>query len=123
MPTHAPNRQSPGFWTELFNSFRLAWQLLRDDQVPLVVKLVPFAALLYILSPVDFIPDALLGLGQLDDLAILLLALQIFIALTPRHVVQRYRRDAAEAVGNSGWRETGRRRDTDSGASREIIDD
>ena len=32
-------------------------------------------ALVYILSPVDFIPDAILGLGQLDDGAVLLAVL------------------------------------------------
>lgn len=32
-------------------------------------------ALVYILSPVDFIPDAIPGLGQLDDGAVLLAVL------------------------------------------------
>ena len=32
-------------------------------------------ALVYLVSPVDFIPDALLGPGQLDDLLVILSAL------------------------------------------------
>jgi len=121
MTTHNMNRRSVGFWAELFRSFRLAWQLLRDDQVPLSVKFIPAAALLYILSPLDFLPDTLPGPGQLDDLAILLLAVQVFIALSPHNIVRRYRREAGPADDN-GWRETGRRSDADSRASSEIID-
>lgn len=121
MTTNNLNRRSAGFWTELFRSFRLAWQLLRDDQVPLIVKLIPAAALLYILSPLDFLPDTLLGPGQLDDLGVLLLAVQVFIALSPHNIVRRYRREAG-STNDSGWRETGRRSGADSQASREIID-
>lgn len=121
MTTNNLNRRSAGFWTELFRSFRLAWQLLRDDQVPLIVKLIPAAALLYILSPLDFLPDTLLGPGQLDDLGVLLLAVQVFIALSPHNIVRRYRREA-DLAADSGWRETSRRSGTDSQASREIID-
>ena len=38
-------------------------------------------ALVYILSPVDFIPDAIPGLGQLDDGAVLLAVLWYVIRL------------------------------------------
>lgn len=30
---------------------------------------------IYVLSPIDFIPDALLGLGQLDDIAVIIAVL------------------------------------------------
>ena len=42
-------------------------------------------SLVYILSPVDFIPDAILGLGQVDD-GIVLLALLWYVI---RHLQQR----------------------------------
>lgn len=42
-------------------------------------------ALVYILSPVDFIPDAILGLGQVDDGAVLVAVLWYVI----RHLLQR----------------------------------
>lgn len=38
-------------------------------------------ALVYILSPLDFIPDALLGVGQLDDGAVLVALLYYIIRL------------------------------------------
>lgn len=42
-------------------------------------------SLVYILSPVDFIPDAILGLGQVDD-GIVLFALLWYVI---RHLLQR----------------------------------
>ena len=111
------NRRSPRFWVDLFNSFRLAWRLLRDQQVPFAAKLVPLGVAAYILSPIDFIPDAILGLGQLDDLAVILLGVQVFIAIVPRAIVQRHR-DAIEGVVPP----PGSRSDPGSQASKEIID-
>jgi uncharacterized membrane protein YkvA (DUF1232 family) len=40
--------------------------------------------LIYLLSPIDAIPDALLGLGWVDDIAILLVAYWIFKMFIPR---------------------------------------
>ena len=113
MTIPTPNRRSPHFWVDLFNNFRLTWRLLRDQQVPFAAKLVPLGVAAYILSPIDFIPDAILGLGQLDDLAVLLLGIQVFIAIVPRALVQRHR-DAMNGVAQKPG--------SDSRASKEIID-
>lgn len=77
---------------ELVRQLRLAWRLFKDRRVPWFIKLIPPAALIYILSPVDIIPDLGLGLGQLDDIAILLLSLKLFIELAPAEVVQEHLR-------------------------------
>lgn len=91
MTNSSQNRRSVGFWVEMFRSFRLALRLLRDQNVPLITKLIPLGALAYILSPIDFLPDAILGLGQLDDLAVLILGVRVFIALVPHGIVQHHR--------------------------------
>ncbi len=74
---------------------RLAWRLFWDQRVPLWTKLIPPAALTYVLFPVDIIPDVALGLGQLDDLAVLLIGIKLFIELAPPDVV----RDHLRALG------------------------
>jgi len=71
---------------------RLAWRLFWDSRVPLWTKLIPPAALAYVISPVDLIPDVALGLGQLDDLAVLLLGLKLFIEVAPPDVVREHLR-------------------------------
>lgn len=72
---------------------RLWWRLLWDERVPGWTKAVPVATVLYLLFPVDIVPDLFVGLGQLDDLAIFLLGMQAFVALAPAHVVAELRRE------------------------------
>ena len=98
MTTSNSDRHSPGFWMNLLNSFRVAWRLLWDGRVPLSTKIIPVIVVLYILSPIDIIPDFIPVFGQLDDLAILLLGIQAFIAMSPKDLVAAFR---AEINGDS----------------------
>jgi uncharacterized membrane protein YkvA (DUF1232 family) len=54
--------------------------------------IIPGLMGLYILSPIDIIPDWFVGLGQLDDLAVLVLGLKLFIELSPHDIVQEHLR-------------------------------
>ena len=69
---------------------RLAWRLFWDRRVPFWTKLIPPAALAYLFFPLDIIPDVALGLGQLDDVAVLLLGAKLFIELSPPDVVREH---------------------------------
>ena len=71
---------------------RLAWRLFWDSRVPLWTKLIPPAALAYVIFPLDIIPDVALGLGQLDDLAVMLLGIKFFIEVAPPDVVREHLR-------------------------------
>ena len=94
--------RSQGFWAGLARQVRLAWRLLWDPRVPLLYKLVPLMGFIYILSPVDFIPDPILGLGQLDDLGILLLGLRVFVELIPEDIVLQHLNDMGSRINE--WR-------------------
>jgi uncharacterized membrane protein YkvA (DUF1232 family) len=84
-------QQNAGFISSLIQQGRLAWRLLNDGRVPGWVKLIPFAALLYFLSPIDLLPDWLLpGLGEVDDIVLILLALKVFVDLSPNSVVREH---------------------------------
>ena len=72
---------------------RLAFRLFREPRVPMVLKAVPLLALLYVISPIDFVPDFIPGLGQLDDLGIVLAAPALFVRLCPG-VAQTFHREA-----------------------------
>lgn len=72
---------APGMW----DNIRLSWRLARDARVaPILKMVVPIVVLLYVISPIDLIPDFLLGLGQMDDLGVLGVALLLAIRLLPR---------------------------------------
>ena len=79
-----------GFWREMWHQARLVWSLLRDPDVPIYLKILPFAALIYILVPTDFIPDFIPVVGQLDDLTALIVGGKVFIELSPQRVVAQH---------------------------------
>ena len=84
-----------GALTQFVRTLRLVWQLLNDSRVPWFPKLIIPAAILYVLSPIDLVPDVILGLGQLDDLGIVALAIALFIEFCPHAVVEEHRRAIA----------------------------
>src|SRR3982074_1924009 len=62
---------------------RLVWALLRDGRVPGQQKLILAGIGAYLVLPIDLIPDFVPILGQLDDLAVVLLGLDLFIRSAP----------------------------------------
>lgn len=50
-------------------------RLLGDPRVPRKSKLILCGTVLYLVSPIDVIPDFVPGIGQLDDIVVALLAL------------------------------------------------
>ena len=73
----------PSVMGTVFAELRLAWRLMREPRVPLVAKALPVLAALYVVSPLDFIPDVLPVLGQMDDLGILILSVKLFLRMCP----------------------------------------
>ena len=85
MKSRSPDKdieRTAGILGEILRHIKLVWQLMIDPQVSLWVKLIPPIAILYLLSPIDLVPDPILGLGQLDDLAVLLIAVKLFIEMS-----------------------------------------
>ena len=79
-----------GFWREMWHQVRLVLHLFRDPNVPVYLKLLPLAAVIYVLIPTDFIPDIFPVVGQLDDLTALIVGGKVFIELAPQKVVAQY---------------------------------
>jgi uncharacterized membrane protein YkvA (DUF1232 family) len=88
----------------LINRARLVGRLLLDRRVPLFLKLVPLASLIYVVMPIDFIPDVIPVLGQLDDIGVVILAVEAFIMVCPQDVVAEHMADikAGHGPGSPG---------------------
>jgi len=69
---------------------RLIWDLARDPRVPRQQKFVLGAIAAYLAFPLDIIPDFIPVLGQMDDLAVLILGLDWFIRNAPPDVVEEH---------------------------------
>lgn len=65
---------------------RLAWRLIRESRVRRPYRAMLLAGLGYLLSPIDLVPGFIPGVGQLDDLAIVLLALKGTLKAAPHAV-------------------------------------
>jgi uncharacterized membrane protein YkvA (DUF1232 family) len=73
------------------NFLRLYWRLYRDPRVPLGAKAGLTAAVLYLISPIDLLPDYWLPLlGFADDIGVLWIASRWFIAACPPAVVTEH---------------------------------
>ena len=66
--------------------------ILLDRQTPLYVKLTLAAGLLYIIVPVDILPDTVPIFGWLDDLAIASFIVALALKLVPREVMARVKK-------------------------------
>ena len=70
-----------GLLARLFQNLRLLVPLIRDywkgtyRDVSAKSIVIFVASLVYLVSPIDLIPDYIIGLGQIDDVAILGLSL------------------------------------------------
>ena len=70
-----------GLLTRLFQDLKLLFPLIKDywkgtyRNVSAKSIIIFIAALAYIISPIDLIPDYIIGFGQIDDAVILGLAL------------------------------------------------
>ena len=73
---------------ELPNFLRLLGGLLTDRRVSNTDKLLVAGAVGYILLPLDFVPDFIPFLGEVDDLFLLVIALQRLIANAGRAVLE-----------------------------------
>ncbi|MGZ8519742.1 MAG: YkvA family protein [Candidatus Binatia bacterium] len=76
--------------THLPSFVRLFARLIKDPRVSTSPKLVVAGILAYVILPTDLLPDFLIGVGQMDDLAVILGGLKLFLRLCPSEVVQEH---------------------------------
>ncbi len=68
----------------------------RDKRVPWLARGVAGAAVAYVISPIDLIPDEIPVIGELDDAAVVVLGIVIARRLVPAPVLAELRAIAAE---------------------------
>ena len=70
------------------NFARLYWRLFRDRRVSILPKALLVLTIVYVISPFDVIPDFIPVIGEMDDVAVVLSGLWLFIRLCPPAVVR-----------------------------------
>ena len=90
---------SSGFLHELVINLKLIVKLMGDRRVSPFVKLIPIATMVYLISPVDFLP-----LNPLDDAGIVGLGFYLFLELCPHNVVEELKDDMHRVIPGE-WKE------------------
>ena len=72
------------------NMFTLLGRLIKDNRVPMAEKALFAAAIVYVIMPLDFIPDVFPFIGQVDDLYLVALTLLRLINRTDASVVRQH---------------------------------
>ncbi|HEY0656863.1 MAG TPA: YkvA family protein [Pyrinomonadaceae bacterium] len=72
------------------NMVRLCGKLLMDGRVPVAEKALFAGAIVYAIMPLDFIPDVLPFIGQVDDVYLIALTLMRLISRTDESIVREH---------------------------------
>lgn len=72
------------------NYLKLIYRLLRDGRVMAAEKAMLLATAVYVVSPLDFLPDAIPFIGQIDDVLLVALILQRFMNSIDRHILYEH---------------------------------
>lgn len=84
------------------NMVKLLGKLLADNRVSIADKALFAGALLYVLMPLDFIPDFLPFIGQVDDTYLVALTLLRLINHTDETIVREHWRGGGDIVSLAG---------------------
>jgi uncharacterized membrane protein YkvA (DUF1232 family) len=84
---------------------RLLGGLLTDRRVASIDKLLVAGAIAYIAMPIDFIPDFIPFLGEVDDVFLLVIALQRLVANAGRPVLLSHWTGAMEDLADLNLKE------------------
>ena len=80
------------------NIVTLVMRLIRDPRVSIRRKIPIAAAIGYVVSPIDIIPNSLLGIGRLDDAVIMSLALENLLSGIDPEIVQGHWSGSIDAL-------------------------
>lgn len=89
------------FLTAFIYNIELTWRLMIDARVPLLPKILFFVILsVYVISPIDIMPDIIPILGQMDDLAVFVAVIFQFVSSCPTFIVEEHKSN----IVNGEWR-------------------
>ena len=81
------------FLFRLISSIRLIWKLLTDSRVPFWIRIALPLSLIYVISPIDILPDFIPIMGRVDDIIAIVAGIMILLKLVPKKVVNQHKKD------------------------------
>jgi len=75
-------------WWKFKKDIMMVFAMLRNPTAPAIAKLVALMAAVYIVSPVDLVPDVIPILGWIDDGVIAILLFKLAFKLLPKDLYE-----------------------------------
>lgn len=80
------------FWIILRREFRLFFRLFKDPRTPIISKVIMILTLIYLISPIDIIPDIIPFAGFIDELIVIPLLFWLALRFIPKEIVDEHKR-------------------------------
>ena len=90
-------------WLAVRGDAKRLWYALGHPDAPVWLKAGTAAIVLYLLSPIDLVPEMIPVLGVVDDLVIVPMALRWLLSRLPTHVREHADARASGARAQSPW--------------------
>ncbi len=78
--------------------FTLLGRLIKDSRVPIAEKALFAAAIVYVIMPLDFIPDMIPFVGQIDDVYLVALTFLRLINRTDESIIREHWKGSGDIV-------------------------
>jgi len=128
MPSRRPGldlipARDGGLIKNLILHAKLIWALMKDRRVNFLLKLLPVASLVYLVSPIDLLPDMVLPvIGALDDAAVIWIGTTLFLTLCPESIVEEHKQ-ALKTASQDPWSPQTHEDVVVDGESRDVTDE
>lgn len=81
-------KRLPLIWTVVRGDARMLWFALQHPAAPSWLKWGTLLIVLYVLSPIDLVPDFIPVLGVLDDIVLVPLAIRFLLKRLPAQIAE-----------------------------------
>jgi uncharacterized membrane protein YkvA (DUF1232 family) len=68
----------------------LLWEMTKDGRLPIATRAISAIPAIYMLSPIDLIPDFVPFFGHIDDGVLFNIVSDLLLRLTPRAEIERH---------------------------------
>ena len=89
-------------WWKFKTEILMVWAMLRNPAAPAVSKIVALLAAVYIISPVDLVPDVIPILGWIDDGVVSILLFKLAFKLLPKEMYDSLKAQFEKKGGKLG---------------------
>jgi uncharacterized membrane protein YkvA (DUF1232 family) len=88
---------------QIVQQAKLFYGLMRDPRVHWLTKAIPVITAIYLVSPIDWLQNAVPVLGQLGDVALIALGFRLFLEFSPPAVVREHLTRLLRAQDPGQW--------------------